>query len=326
MFARSTVHTASASVHVASGLHSSRFLANAAPFRPVLKATSRRPVHSMATAEAASSSEQDTRKMLHAVYRVGDIEKTAEYYKKHLGMKQLRYRDMKEDKYINSFLGYGPEDKDFFSLELTYNYGVDSYDLGNQFGHFAVAVDDVYKAVDSIKAAGGKVTRDAGPVKGGTSEIAFVEDPTGYKWELIQRKPVPKDPILHVMLRVTDLDKSIQYYTEALGMKLIRKRDNETGRYTLAFLGYAEDTESVLIELTYNWDPKEYSKGNGYAQIAISTTDVYKTQEQIKAAGGKITKEAGPLPGLGTKILATTDPDGWKYVFVDYADLLDELK
>jgi len=269
---------------------------------------------------------QDERKMLHAVYRVGDIDATAEYYKKHFGMKQLRYRDIPEEKYTNSFLGFGPEDQDYFSLELTYNYGKDSYDLGNQFGHFALAVPDVYKTVEKIKAEGGKVTRDAGPVKGGTSEIAFVEDPTGYKWELIQRPDHKKDPILHMMFRVTDLDKSIQYYTECLGMKHLRTRENEKGRYTLAFLGYGNDEDSVQIELTYNWDPQEYTKGDGYAQIAVSTTDVYKTQEQIEAAGGKITKQAGPLPGLGTKILATTDPDGWKIVFVDYQDLLAELK
>jgi lactoylglutathione lyase len=279
----------------------------------------------MATASGGWLAE-DERKMLHAVYRVGDLEKTEEYYTKHLGMKRLRYRDQPDDKYTNLFLGFGPEDQDYFSLELTYNYGKDSYDLGNQFGHFALAVPDVYKAVEKIKADGGKVTRDAGPVKGGTSEIAFIEDPTGYKWELIQRPDHKKDPILHMMFRVTDLDKSIQYYTEALGMKLIRKRENETGRYTLAFLGYGDDEQSVQIELTYNWDPQEYIKGDAYAQIAISTKDVFKTQDQIRAAGGKITKEAGALPGLGTKILATTDPDGWKIVFVDYQDLLAELK
>lgn len=277
----------------------------------------------MATAASSDWSAQDERKMLHAVYRVGDLDATEEYYKKHFGMKRLRYRDVPDDKYSNLFLGFGPEDQDFFSLELTYNYGKDSYDIGNQFGHFALAVPDVYKAADQIKASGGKVTRDAGPVKGGTSEIAFVEDPTGYKWELIQRTG-KKDPILHIMLRVTDLDASIKYYTEALGMKLLRKRDNEKGRYTLAFVGYSED--QVQFELTYNWDPQEYTKGDAYAQVAISTKDVYKTQEQIKNAGGKITKEAGPLPGLGTKILATVDPDGWKLVFVDYDDLLAELK
>jgi lactoylglutathione lyase len=278
---------------------------------------------------AAASSNwlaEDKRLMLHAVYRVGDLDKTEEYYKKMFGMKRLRYRDQPDDKYTNLFMGYGPEDQGYFSLELTYNYGKESYDVGEGFGHFALAVPDVYKAVDDIKAAGGTVTRDAGPVKGGTTEIAFVEDPTGYKYELIQRPEHKGDRILHMMFRVKDLEASKQYYTEALGMKLLREKENEKGRYTNAFLGYGDDSESVQIELTYNWESRDYNKGDGYAQIAISTTDVFKTMDQIKAAGGKITKEAGALPGLGTKIMATIDPDGYKIVFVDYEDLLAELK
>ncbi|KAK9824398.1 hypothetical protein WJX72_010013 [[Myrmecia] bisecta] len=268
--------------------------------------------------------------MLHAVYRVGDMDATIDYYKKQFGMKQLRYRDIPEEKYTNAFLGFGSE-KTNFALELTYNYGKDSYDLGSGFGHFALGVPDVYKTVDSIKAAGGKVTRDAGPVKGGKSTIAFVADPTGYLWEIIER-PQTREPIAQVMLRVTNLEKSIQYYTECLGMKLLRKRENPDYKYTLAFLSYGDEENSTVFELTYNWgkDSQDAYEGNfrgdAYAQVAISTQDVYKTAEQIRAAGGKITKEPGPLPGLGTKILATTDPDGWKVVFVDNEDFLAELK
>ncbi|KAK9836940.1 hypothetical protein WJX81_001344 [Elliptochloris bilobata] len=281
----------------------------------------------MASASPAEWAQQDQRRMLHAVYRVGDLDQTIEYYKKHFGLKQLRYRDIPEEKYTNAFLGSGDE-RTNFALELTYNYGKDSYDLGTGFGHFALAVPDVYKTVESIKSAGGKVSRDAGPVKGGSTHIAFVDDPTGYKWELIQRSgPIP-EPIAQVMLRVTDLDASIKYYTEALGCKLLRKKDNPEYKYTLAFLGYGPEDESTVFELTYNWDKKSYDnfKGNAYAQVAISTTDVYKTAEAIRAAGGTITREPGPLPGLGTKILATTDPDGWKVVFVDNEDFLAELK
>ncbi|BDA47561.1 probable lactoylglutathione lyase [Coccomyxa sp. Obi] len=281
----------------------------------------------MATASASDWLKQDERRMLHAVYRVGNMDETIEYYKKHFGLKQLRYRDIPEEKYSNAFLGAGPE-TDHFALELTYNYGVDSYDIGTGFGHFALAHPDVYALVDSIKKGGGKVSRDAGPVKGGQTVIAFVDDPTGYKWELIQRpEPIP-EPIAQVMLRVTDLDRSIQYYTEALGMKLLRKRDNPEGKYTLAFMAYGPENENTVIELTYNWGKTEYENfhGNAYAQVAISTKDVYKSAEQIKAAGGKITREPGPLPGINTKIMATTDPDGWKYVLVDEEDFLNELK
>ena len=168
----------------------------------------------------------------------------------------------KQEKYSNAFLGYGPEDKNF-ALELTYNYGVDSYDLGTGFGHFALASRDVAGVVTKVKAAGRKVSRDAGPVKGGKTVIAFVDDPTGYKWELIERPTVDAEtgekakeitePIAQVMLRVTDLDKSIKYYTECLGMRLLRKRENPEYKYTLAFLAYGPEEESTVFELTYNW-------------------------------------------------------------------------
>lgn len=265
--------------------------------------------------------------MLHAVYRVADMDKTIEYYEKHFGLKKVRYRDIPEEKYTNAFLAAGPEDKNF-ALELTYNYGKDSYNIGSGFGHFALRVEDVYKTVDSIKAAGGKVSRDAGPVKGGDSIIAFVDDPTGYKWEIIgsKGKPIP-EPIAQVMLRVTDLDKSIKYYTEALGMQLVKKKDNPEYKYTLAFLAYGPEEDNVVFELTHNWEQDKYEnfKGDAYAQVAISTNDVYKTAEAIRSLGYEVTKEPGPLPGLGTKITASVDPDGWKVVFVDNKDFLAEL-
>ncbi|KAG0491097.1 hypothetical protein HPP92_007960 [Vanilla planifolia] len=102
---------------------------------------------------------KDNRRLLHVVYRVGDLEKTIKFYTECLGMKLLRKRDIPEERYTNAFLGYGPEDSHFVA-ELTYNYGVDKYDLGTGFGHFGVAVEDVAKAVDLIKAKGGKVARN----------------------------------------------------------------------------------------------------------------------------------------------------------------------
>jgi lactoylglutathione lyase len=98
----------------------------------------------------------DKRRMLHVVYRVGDMDATIKYYEDHFGMKQLRYRDVPEDKYTNAFLGYGPEET-HFAVELTKNYGVDKYNLGSGFGHFGIVTDDVYRMVDGIKGAGGKV-------------------------------------------------------------------------------------------------------------------------------------------------------------------------
>jgi lactoylglutathione lyase len=122
-------------------------------------------------------------------------------------------------------------------VELTYNYGVDSYNLGTGFGHFGIAVEDVYKAVDLIKAKGGKVTRERGPVKGGKIIIAFVEYPDGYKFELIERGPTP-EPLCQVMLRVGDLDHVINFYEKTFGMELLRKRDNPYYKYIVAMVGY----------------------------------------------------------------------------------------
>ncbi|XP_076949719.1 putative lactoylglutathione lyase, chloroplastic [Bidens hawaiensis] len=245
------------------------------------------------------------------------------FYTECLGMKLLRKRDIPEERYTNAFLGYGPEDSHFV-IELTYNYGVDKYDIGTAFGHFGIAVDDVAKTVDLIKAKGGTVTREPGPVKGGKSVIAFIEDPDGYKFELIERGPTP-EPLCQVMLRVGDLDRSIAFHEKAFGMELLRRRDNPEYKYTIAMMGYGPEDKNAVLELTYNYGVKEYDKGNAYAQIAIGTDDVYKTAEAIKLFGGKITREPGPLPGISTKITACLDPDGWKTVFVDNVDFLKEL-
>lgn len=269
-------------------------------------------------------SKKDKRRLLHVVYRVGDLDKTIKFYTECLGMKLLRKRDIPEERYTNAFLGFGPEETNFV-VELTYNYGVNSYNLGTGFGHFGIAVEDVYKAVDLIKAKGGKVTREPGPVKGGKTVIAFVEDPDGYKFELIERGPTP-EPLCQVMLRVGDLDRAINFYEKAFGMELLKKRDNPDYKYTIAMMGYGPEDKNTVLELTYNYGVKDYDKGNAYAQIAIGTDDVYKTAEAVRQAGGKITREPGPLPGINTKITACLDPDGWKSVFVDNADFLKELE
>ncbi|XVE97568.1 hypothetical protein REPUB_Repub03eG0030700 [Reevesia pubescens] len=266
----------------------------------------------------------DKRRMLHVVYRVGDLEKTIKFYTECLGMKVLRKRDIPEESYSNAFLGYGPEDSHFV-VELTYNYGVDKYDIGNGFGHFGIAVEDVAKTVDIVKAKGGKVTREPGPVKGGNTIIAFIEDPDGYKFELLERGPTP-EPFCQVMLRVGDLGRAINFYRKAFGMELLREKDNPEYKYTVAMMGYGPEDKNAVLELTYNYGVTEYDKGNGYAQIAIGTDDVYKTAEAIKLCGGKITREPGPLPGINTKITACLDPDGWKSVFVDNIDFLKELE
>ena len=119
--------------------------------------------------------------------RVGDLEKSLDFYTRILGMTLLRRNDYPEGKFTLAFVGYGPE-SEHAAIELTYNWGVDKYDLGNAYGHIALEVEDAYAACDKIRAAGGKVVREAGPMKHGNTVIAFVDDPDGYKIELIQRK------------------------------------------------------------------------------------------------------------------------------------------
>jgi len=126
-------------------------------------------------------------RILHTMLRVGDLERSLRFYTEVLGMRLLRRKDYPEGKFTLAFVGYGDE-TDTAVIELTHNWGVGKYDLGNAFGHIAVAVDDAYKACEEVKRRGGKVTREAGPMKHGTTVIAFIEDPDTYKIELIERK------------------------------------------------------------------------------------------------------------------------------------------
>lgn len=109
--------------------------------------------------------------------------------------------------------------------------------------------------------------------------------------------------ILHTMLRVGDLERSIKFYTDVLGMRLLRRSENEQYKYSLAFLGYADESESAVIELTYNWGVDKYELGTAYGHIALGVDDIYKTIEDVRAAGGKITREPGPVLG-GTTVIA----------------------
>lgn len=125
-------------------------------------------------------------RILHTMLRVGDMPRSVNFYTKIMGMRLLRTTDRPDQKYSLAFVGYADESSQAV-IELTYNYGVDAYDLGAGFGHIAIEVESAYATCERIKAAGGTVTRDAGPVKGGVTVIAFVQDPDGYKIELIER-------------------------------------------------------------------------------------------------------------------------------------------
>jgi lactoylglutathione lyase len=124
-------------------------------------------------------------RILHTMLRVGDLARSVDFYTGVLGMRVLRTTDRPDQKYSLAFVGYGDESQHAV-LELTYNYGVDRYDIGSAYGHVAIAVDDAAAACAAVRAKGGTVTREAGPVKGGTTVIAFVQDPDGYKIELIE--------------------------------------------------------------------------------------------------------------------------------------------
>ncbi|MGR6840119.1 lactoylglutathione lyase [Aliivibrio wodanis] len=124
-------------------------------------------------------------RILHTMFRVGNLDKSIEFYTNVMGMNLLRQNTNEEYKYTLAFLGYGDESQGAV-IELTYNWGTEEYDMGTAFGHIAIGVDDIYATCDAIKAAGGNVTREAGPVKGGSTHIAFVKDPDGYMIELIQ--------------------------------------------------------------------------------------------------------------------------------------------
>ena len=122
--------------------------------------------------------------------------------------------------------------------------------------------------------------------------------------------------LLHTMLRVGNLEKSIQFYTKVLGMQLIRQKEYPQGEFTLAFLGYGSEEENTVLELTYNWGTESYELGSGYGHIAIEVPDVYATADAIKKAGGKIIREAGPM-NAGTTIIAfAEDPDGYQIEFI----------
>lgn len=118
--------------------------------------------------------------------------------------------------------------------------------------------------------------------------------------------------VLHTMLRVGNLEKSLQFYCEILGMKLIRQKDYPGGKFTLAFVGYGDESENAVIELTYNWGTEKYDLGNGYGHIALGVDDIYSACDKIKAQGGNVVREPGPMKHGSTVIAFVEDPDGYK--------------
>ena len=132
--------------------------------------------------------------------------------------------------------------------------------------------------------------------------------------------------MLHTMLRVGNLEQSLNFYQNVLGMKLLRKHDYPEGRFSLAFVGYGDEMDHTVIELTHNWDTERYDLGNGYGHIAIEVDDAYAACELVKQKGGKVTREAGPMMHGTTVIAFVEDPDGYKIEFIQKNSGNDSVK
>lgn len=262
----------------------------------------RRRTPAMAAARAPSASDA----MLHFVYRVGDLPRTREFLST-LGLRVLREREVGGEK-SNVFFGAGTESNaEHCSFELVYNYGVEKYRVGEGFGSIGVAVPDVKETVRQLRAKGFAVVREPWTVSDGKSYLALVEDPTGYRFELQQC--VRRDPVCHVTLRVLDLDAAIKFY-QAMGLHEVRRHSSEEGRYTHVKLGYGPEDDSTVLQLAHSWDRKEgYDIGDGWGQIAVrATTSVFDSADIMQEAGYAASRAPGPVPGIGTKIVAFRDP------------------
>ncbi|XP_008226879.1 PREDICTED: putative lactoylglutathione lyase isoform X2 [Prunus mume] len=258
---------------------------------------------------------KDSRRFLRANIRVSDLDHTIKFYTEFFGMKVLSRKDFPEEKYSNAVVGFGPQETNFVLGLTSYHNAMDNLDVGTAFDHFGITTQDIYNTVEKIRANGGVITREPRPLtEGGTSIFAFVKDPNGYSFELIQRPPTP-EPLCQICINVFDIDRSIEFYN----------------KYTIAMLGYGSNfTETTIIELKYNYNVTQCTRGNGYAQVAIGTNDVYKSAAAVelvtKELGGKLIRPPGPIPKTKTKITASLDTDGFQTVLVDNQDYLKELK
>ncbi|XP_018730799.2 lactoylglutathione lyase GLX1-like [Eucalyptus grandis] len=268
----------------------------------------------------------DTRRFLNAIVRVGDLNRTVEFYKECFGMQLLSQKDFPENNYSKAIVGFGPQESHFV-LELIYIYGVDKYEVGTAWGHFGIAAEDIYPIVEKVRQLGGVVTKEPGTIEGGAQVYAFVEDPNGYSFELLQRGPTP-DPLCQIMLQVTDLDRAASFYEKALGMTILLKYDSPQDQFAIAMVGYGSDqTQTTVIELKHNYNVTEYTAGNAYVQAALGTDDVYKSAAAVaQELGGKIVRPPGPNPKTNTTMTSFLDPDGRKTVLVDNEDYLREIK
>jgi len=228
-------------------------------------------------------------------YKIKDYELTKNYYNKHFSMKNFGSLDNLH------LIGYG-------GTHIVLDTNQDTqYRLGAGFGHVAIATTDLYGVCAKIKEDGGNLTRDPGPVKGGTTEIAFVEAPEGFKFELIQRDSTWVSPMLHLMLRVGDLNETQSFY-EALGLKFLRTSVNEPYKYSLIFMGYDKEEESTVFEFTYNWGVSEYDLGDVYVNTVLGIENFEEVVQRLQKLGKDVSINSDNFG----KFFEVSDPIGYK--------------
>jgi len=201
----------------------------------------------------------------------------------------------------------GYSDKHGPLLQLIFNNDrKQPYNLGTAYGHIALTAPDLYNQCSKIKDDGGNVTREPGPVKGGTTEIAFIEAPEGYKYELIKRDETWKCPILHLMLRVGNIEKTRKFY-ETIGMTMLRDSVNDQYKYTLYFMGFGPEEHNTVLEFTYNWGVEKYEHGDAYLHITVTTPDIVGVHDKLRSGGYTITKDLD----TNNSSFTCVDPDGY---------------
>ncbi|KAM7498897.1 hypothetical protein LguiA_023311 [Lonicera macranthoides] len=267
-------------------------------------------------------------RFLYAVYRVGDLNRTIEFYTVCFGMQLFEKEDRPSLRYSYAVVGYGAQDTHFF-LKLIYDYGVDSIDIGTGFGHFGILSLDANQTLDLVVANGGVVTMYP-RTNGDGSVTAFVVDPSGYLFEITQTSSNNQSLIIdHINFSLTNLNRSIDFYQRALDLNLVRYYDIPEVSFTIALLSYGQIYQTTALELTYNGSATNFTHGNGYSHLAVSTDDVYQSAKVIRNVtrelGGRIIRPPGRLPGTHTYITAFLDLLGWKIVLLEKDNFLKEM-
>jgi lactoylglutathione lyase len=253
----------------------------------------------------------------HVAYRVKDLQQNIEFFQKFFGCNVIRQVDKENE--TTAIINFEKDDKSTTSIALTASKPAKEYNLGTGYGHLAFLAPDIYETCKSIEEKGGNVVRKPGPVKGGKTVIAFVLDPDGKKVELIQQEGW-KCKFLHLMIRVGDLEKSIAFYSNLLGMKELRRSENKEYKYTLAFLGYGDEQNNTVIELTYNWGVSSYELGDSFQRIGIAVNE--DVNDLLKEFEKNSSDSIVSKPSKDQPYLVVKDPDGYEVALVNEKDAL----